>query len=274
VRPAAASLCFTDHTALDLVDQQGRKVVGSAQRRTGGRVLHHGSLPLTTPALTPEAGSVSLAAGRPVSWDELADAIVAVFQARWTGPLVLDEPGARELETARQLGTRMLTFLALQTGAVAETTESVLDSIMTLGGNLSYAEMWLWLTLVLLILEIFTSGFFIGALAVGSLVSAGSAWVGLGRNGQLVVFALAAIVSLVFVRPLFVRLLSPIPVETNAPSLVGQTGVVIDSVPAGGHGRVKLANEEWRATSASELTVGEAVRVLQVAGNTLTVDKA
>jgi membrane protein implicated in regulation of membrane protease activity len=45
-------------------------------------------------------------------------------------------------------------------------------------------------------------------------------------------------------------------------------------VPSGGHGRVRLANEEWRATSAESLTVGDAVRVLAVTGNTLTVGKA
>ncbi|HTE05837.1 MAG TPA: hypothetical protein VK824_06555 [Planctomycetota bacterium] len=81
-RPRDATLCFTDHTALDLLDREGRKVVGSAQRRTGGRVLHHGSLPLEVPALTPGSGSVSLAAGRAVGWDELADAIISAFARR------------------------------------------------------------------------------------------------------------------------------------------------------------------------------------------------
>jgi len=65
-RPRDATLCFHDHTALDLVDAAGRKVAGSAQRRVGARVLHHGSLPLQVPALSPASGSVSLAAGRAV----------------------------------------------------------------------------------------------------------------------------------------------------------------------------------------------------------------
>jgi membrane protein implicated in regulation of membrane protease activity len=167
----------------------------------------------------------------------------------------------------------MWTFLALQAGPVSQASESLLEQVMTLGGNLSYAEMWLWLTLVLLILEIFTSGFFLGALAVATLVSSGTAWLGLGRNGQLIVFSLVSIGSLVFIRPVFVRLLAAKPVETNAPSLVGQAGTVTDSVPAGGHGRVRLANEEWRATSAESLSVGDTVRVLAVTGNTLTVGR-
>ena len=166
-----------------------------------------------------------------------------------------------------------MTTVLLQ-GVAADATNSALEWIMTLGGNVSHTEFWLWITLVVLIVEILTSGFFIGALAVSTLVSALSAWLGASRNVQLIVFAVFSIVSLVFVRPLFVKLLSPKLIATNTHSLIGQTGTVIDHVPAGGHGRVRLANEEWRATSAENLGIGEAVRILAVTGNTLSVGKA
>jgi lipoate-protein ligase A len=80
VRPRDASMCFEDHTSMDLVDARGRKVVGSAQRRSDGRVLHHGSIPLTVPSLSPDVGSVGLAAGRTVTWDETAAAVEAAFR--------------------------------------------------------------------------------------------------------------------------------------------------------------------------------------------------
>lgn len=102
-RPRDATLCFHDHTALDLVDAAGRKLLGSAQRRVGARVLHHGSLPLEVPALSPQAGSVALAAGRAVGWDELADAVVAAFGTALSQPLVPDGPAAGELAEARRL---------------------------------------------------------------------------------------------------------------------------------------------------------------------------
>jgi lipoate-protein ligase A len=89
-RPRDARHCFVDPTALDLVDTAGRKVVGSAQRRVGARVLHHGSVPLRVPALTPGSGSVALAAGRDVGWDELARAVVAAFERALPGALVPD----------------------------------------------------------------------------------------------------------------------------------------------------------------------------------------
>lgn len=159
-----------------------------------------------------------------------------------------------------------------------ETSEQVigsgLDTMLTLGGLLSHTETWLWLTLVLLIIEIFTAGFFVGALAAATLVAAGAAWLGASVNWQLVIFSAAAIGSLVWIRPVFLKLLSTSPVETNAPSLVGQPGTVTDQVPANGHGRVRLANEEWRATSPASLSVGDTVRVLEVRGNTLVVGKS
>ena len=98
-RPRDAAHCFVDLTALDLVDGRGRKVVGSAQRRAGRRVLHHGSIPLEVPALTPDSGSVALAAGRRVGWDELADAVAAAL-ADVLG-VVLEPDALTEAEAAR-----------------------------------------------------------------------------------------------------------------------------------------------------------------------------
>ena len=102
-RPRDATLCFHDLTALDLVDAHGRKVAGSAQRRVGARVLHHGSLPLEVPRLSPDGGAVSLAAGRHVGWDELADALVAAFAAALPAGLQPDALTPDERARAEEL---------------------------------------------------------------------------------------------------------------------------------------------------------------------------
>jgi membrane protein implicated in regulation of membrane protease activity len=158
---------------------------------------------------------------------------------------------------------------------VALASTSGLEDMLTLGGFLdAHAEFWLWLTLLLMTAEIFTSGFFLGALAISSILAAGGAWLGMSAEWQVAFFAASAIGSLLWVRPVFVSLLSPEPVVTNADALVGQSATVVAQVPAGGVGRVRLVNEEWRATSPLSLNVGDGVRILSVEGNTLTVGPA
>ncbi len=168
----------------------------------------------------------------------------------------------------------MFDWLLLQDTLTGEATDSMLESILTLGGNLGYAETWLWLTLALLVVEMITSGFVIGAFGFGTLAGALAAWLEVGRNGQLIAFSVVSVLSLVFLRPIFVRWLSPHPTPSNVDLLVGQTGTVIDTVPSGQHGRVRLANEEWRATASENLSIGESVRVTAVSGNTLVVSRA
>jgi membrane protein implicated in regulation of membrane protease activity len=153
--------------------------------------------------------------------------------------------------------------------------ESGLEGMLTLGGYLdSHVEFWLLLTLFVMIAEVFTSGFFLGALAVSSLLTAGAGWLGLTPEVQIAFFGASSIGSLLWVRPVFLNLLSPKPVATNADALVGQPATVVAQIPSGGVGRVKLANEEWRASSSESLNVGDAVKVLSVQGNTVHVGSA
>lgn len=153
--------------------------------------------------------------------------------------------------------------------------DSALDNTLRLGGLVdSHAEMWLWLSLVLLIAEILTVGFFAAAMALAALVTSLGAVLGLGPYGQLALFSLFAIGSMIWIRPVFVRWLSPRTEQTNTDALVGRSATVTEQVPAGGTGRVRLTNEEWRATADEKIDEGTAVKVLAVEGNTLTVTRA
>lgn len=111
-RPRAAEFCFHDHTALDLIDEHDRKLVGSAQRRADGRVLHHGSIPLEVPSLTPQSGSVALAAGREVGWDELADAVILALAAALHAEWQPDALSADERSRAEVLAAGYAAFAA------------------------------------------------------------------------------------------------------------------------------------------------------------------
>lgn len=149
------------------------------------------------------------------------------------------------------------------------------SEILTAGGLFeSHTVFWLAVALLLLILEIFTSGFFLGALAVAAAATSILAALGWGPDVQIGGFSLVSVASLIWARPAFVKLFAADDLPTNASRLVGATGTVTQQVPQGGVGRVRLTNEDWRATSSAQLEVGQAVRVVKVEGNTLDVETA
>ncbi|HEU4395901.1 MAG TPA: hypothetical protein VFS92_10065 [Planctomycetota bacterium] len=98
--------CFARTAPFDLT-ARGRKLVGSAQRRTRAAFLQHGSIPLSPGATAPGATSVSEQRGAPADAAALEDALVAAF-ARVLGaapepaaPTASEEGLARALERDR-----------------------------------------------------------------------------------------------------------------------------------------------------------------------------
>jgi hypothetical protein len=91
---AAVADCFAVPAAHELLDTQGRKLVGSAQARRGRGLLQHGSVLPEPPRAAPylrgggppaQSGGVRQLLGREVSWEELAGALEARFCAIATG---------------------------------------------------------------------------------------------------------------------------------------------------------------------------------------------
>jgi len=95
---AGTGMCFHHSTPLDLAWDDA-KGVGSAQRRRGGRVLHHGSIKLGASAL--EEGVATLrahaAALEPAT---LAERIAAEWERTFGCAFAREEPAPAELEHA------------------------------------------------------------------------------------------------------------------------------------------------------------------------------
>src|SRR5688572_8891993 len=98
--------CFARTATFDLT-ARGRKLVGSAQRRTRAAFLQHGSIPLSPGGTAPGATSVSEVRGAPADAAALEHALVAAF-ARVLGaapepatPTAAEEGLARALERDR-----------------------------------------------------------------------------------------------------------------------------------------------------------------------------
>lgn len=95
---AATGMCFHESTDLDLV-WDGAKGIGSAQRRSGGRVLHHGSIKLGRTPL--EEGVAVVREHAPgVSAEGLAAEIGRELERGFGVQLALGDLSAEERERA------------------------------------------------------------------------------------------------------------------------------------------------------------------------------
>ena len=74
---AETGMCFHKSTDLDLIWNRG-KGLGSAQRRTGGRVLHHGSIKIGASEFEPGIATLDCKA-QDLSAEDLAERLIARF---------------------------------------------------------------------------------------------------------------------------------------------------------------------------------------------------
>lgn len=139
---------------------------------------------------------------------------------------------------------------------------------------------WFLSAIVLVVAEMFTSGFWLACLAVGC-VAAGL--VGLvpfaGLTLQTMAFAATSLASMIGLRPAMLRRFQLGPgagVRTGVDALLGKTGMVLERIdPVSRQGRVKVEGEDWRGASVDDTPIeaGARVTVIQVDGTTLVVEK-
>jgi membrane protein implicated in regulation of membrane protease activity len=134
---------------------------------------------------------------------------------------------------------------------------------------------WAIAAVLLAIGEIFTLGFFLGALALAAAVAAVVAlaapvWL------QVLVFVAASLASIGLLRPLArAHLRTPPAMRTGTAALVGARATVLERVDGAG-GTVKIGGEIWTARSYLEDAVyepGTRVDVLKIEGATALVSE-
>ena len=138
-------------------------------------------------------------------------------------------------------------------------------------------QVWAVVAVVGLILELSSGDFFIICFAIGAV---GAALVSpfAGVYVQLVVFAVVTLLSIFLVRPVALRWLhrGEKPRVSNADALLGQTGVVSETIGSGGSGRVTIGGDNWKAVAAGpdEIPQGTRVRVVGRESIVITVERA
>lgn len=142
--------------------------------------------------------------------------------------------------------------------------------------NIWIWEFWAIAAIVMVIVEIFTVGFFAASIAIGCLFASIGASVNVSAEWQLFLFSAGTTAAYVFLRPMYLKYLerSGSQVKTNADALVGKVGKVTQAINNDlEHGRVAIDGDDWRAVSdsGSAIPVGAKVEVVKIESIVLTV---
>ncbi|MCR5298789.1 MAG: NfeD family protein [Paludibacteraceae bacterium] len=136
---------------------------------------------------------------------------------------------------------------------------------------------WLAMTLLFLVMELFSGGFFIICFSLGALVSMIAVLFGISFYGQLAIFAVFSILSLLVIRPVAVKYFYRKSEQkvSNADAIIGRVGEVSETIELNGFGRVKLDGDDWKAQSQDAMRIekGTRVRILSRDSIIVTVEK-
>jgi membrane protein implicated in regulation of membrane protease activity len=136
---------------------------------------------------------------------------------------------------------------------------------------------WIWLAVAVsaLVGEMLTTTFLLLPFGVAAAVACVLAFLGAPELAQWALFVLVSAVGVYGFRPLAKRLdrnAAALPRGVGAQRWIGQTGTVLRAID-GHDGLVKVAGEDWRASSRDDVVipVGSKVLVAEVEGTRLVV---
>lgn len=138
-------------------------------------------------------------------------------------------------------------------------------------------QVWATIAVICLIMELFSGDFFILCFSIGAIFSLIMTLCGVGLTGQIIIFAIASVVSVLFVRPVALRYFHRNDPNraSNADALIGREGRVSETITAGGHGRVAIDGDDWKAVSKDGNAIAKDahVRVVAIESIIITVEQ-
>lgn len=130
---------------------------------------------------------------------------------------------------------------------------------------------WLSAGIILAILEVFTPGFFIVGIGVSLAITALFSALGLPFWVQLLVCGVMILIFFLLVRPLVMKIPHSDSKKTGTAALMGEEGIVVETITRIEGGRVKVGGEVWKAKSDETIEKDSLVIVTGVEGVTLNV---
>jgi len=135
---------------------------------------------------------------------------------------------------------------------------------------------WVGIGVICITIEIFTPGFFFLSFGIGAVLTGVVSLLIHDLAAQISVYAVVTFLLFINLRKFSKKLESKNSVPTNVFALKGKIGVVIKDVGVNQRGYVKIGGEEWSALThqTEHLAVGTLIRVIDVEGNKLIVEKS
>lgn len=131
-------------------------------------------------------------------------------------------------------------------------------------------QIWLILAGVFLILEIFTVGFLIFWLSIGSLLAMIVSFFTDSIIVQMSVFVAFSTILIFATRPFVQKFAqNKNSIKTNVYSIIGKTGIVVEEInPIKSTGQIRIDGEIWSTRSKNAVIIpkGSEVEVLEVEG--------
>ncbi len=134
---------------------------------------------------------------------------------------------------------------------------------------------WLIIAIIFLIIEVLTPGIFLfSCFSIGAIFAMILSFLSKSVLLQCLVFATVSILSIYFLKPILMKIVSTASVKSNINRLVDKTGIVIERIEGNKTmGLVKVENELWRAVSINNEIIekDEEVIIIKVEGAHLLV---
>ena len=137
----------------------------------------------------------------------------------------------------------------------------------------SHVTIWFAIGVILLVLEMFTPGFFLASIALGAFLASFTARLGGEPIYQLLAFVIGGGISLISIRPLFRKYLQATGTKTNADRMIGKLSIVEFDVKAGDRFYSKIDGVPWDCICSSPLSKGDKVQVISIDSTLLNTEK-
>ncbi len=140
--------------------------------------------------------------------------------------------------------------------------------------GLSPWHLWIIAAVLLLILEIFVSGFFLAALGFGALCAAIGHYLGGGLGWALLAFSIGAMAFFFGIRPFALRtFMKHEPGRFGVNGMIGQQITIADGPDVGGKYYTIFRDTRWMVQSEDDLMEGDTAEVTGVHSSTLIVTR-